>query len=256
MEYSSAGDEDALFGLAASYLRTAINDRGGEWRATFVIGDEPALLSRSLSAVRRARAVLLRAVAELPVDDRQRLGRRHPRHRGADSRRRSRARRSAASCRAGASIGSACAARTARRSCASAIRCTCCPSEDFRRGELFGRFIVGHAGQRVVPALGHACEHGMARLAHRAPCGRELRSVAARDGAREDLGPAHGAHDVPLRRDDQRRGAAESAVPRWAASSTSRGSTATSCRASTRRAWARASTGGSATSRCSPLSRA
>ena len=45
VEYSSAGDEDALFGLAASYLRTAINDRGGEWRATFVVGDEPALLA-------------------------------------------------------------------------------------------------------------------------------------------------------------------------------------------------------------------
>jgi NTE family protein len=45
MEYSSAGDEDALFGLAASYLRTAINDLGGEWRATAVIGDEPAVLA-------------------------------------------------------------------------------------------------------------------------------------------------------------------------------------------------------------------
>jgi NTE family protein len=45
MEYSSAGKGDALFGLAASYLSTAINDRGGEWRATLVIGDEPALLT-------------------------------------------------------------------------------------------------------------------------------------------------------------------------------------------------------------------
>jgi NTE family protein len=45
VEYSSAGDEDVLFGLAASYLRTAVNDRGGEWRATFVVGDEPALLA-------------------------------------------------------------------------------------------------------------------------------------------------------------------------------------------------------------------
>jgi len=45
MEYSSAGQGDALFGLAASYLSTAINDRGGEWRATLVIGDEPALLT-------------------------------------------------------------------------------------------------------------------------------------------------------------------------------------------------------------------
>jgi NTE family protein len=43
MEYSSAADSDSLFGLAASYLSTAINPLGGEWRATVVIGDEPAL---------------------------------------------------------------------------------------------------------------------------------------------------------------------------------------------------------------------
>jgi NTE family protein len=45
MEYSQAADSDALFGLAASYLRTAINPLGGEWRATFVLGDEPALIA-------------------------------------------------------------------------------------------------------------------------------------------------------------------------------------------------------------------
>jgi NTE family protein len=45
VEYSSSSDEDAVFGLAASYLRTAINDRGGEWRATFLVGDEPAFLT-------------------------------------------------------------------------------------------------------------------------------------------------------------------------------------------------------------------
>jgi NTE family protein len=45
VEYSSAANEDALFGLAASYLSTAINDRGGEWRGTLVVGDEPALLT-------------------------------------------------------------------------------------------------------------------------------------------------------------------------------------------------------------------
>jgi NTE family protein len=43
MEYSSAADSDSLFGLAASYLSTAINPLGGEWRATVIIGDEPAL---------------------------------------------------------------------------------------------------------------------------------------------------------------------------------------------------------------------
>jgi NTE family protein len=45
MEYSSAADSDSMFGLAASYLSTAINPLGGEWRATVVIGDEPALIS-------------------------------------------------------------------------------------------------------------------------------------------------------------------------------------------------------------------
>lgn len=45
MEYSSAADSDALFGLAASYLSTAINPQGGEWRATLVVGDEPALMT-------------------------------------------------------------------------------------------------------------------------------------------------------------------------------------------------------------------
>jgi len=45
MEYSSAADSDSLFGLAASYLSTAINPLGGEWRATVVIGDEPALVT-------------------------------------------------------------------------------------------------------------------------------------------------------------------------------------------------------------------
>jgi NTE family protein len=45
VEYSSATDQDALFGLAASYLRTEINERGAEWRATFFVGDEPAFLT-------------------------------------------------------------------------------------------------------------------------------------------------------------------------------------------------------------------
>jgi NTE family protein len=43
LQYSSSADEDALFGFAASYLRTGINDRGGEFRSTLVMGDEPGL---------------------------------------------------------------------------------------------------------------------------------------------------------------------------------------------------------------------
>jgi NTE family protein len=45
VEYSSGGGEDALFGFAASYLKTALNRAGGEWRATVVVGDEPAFLT-------------------------------------------------------------------------------------------------------------------------------------------------------------------------------------------------------------------
>jgi len=45
VEYGSSSDEDAVFGLAASYLRTAINEMGGEWRATFFVGDEPGFLA-------------------------------------------------------------------------------------------------------------------------------------------------------------------------------------------------------------------
>ena len=43
MEYSSAGDDDAQFGLYLSYLKTAMNSRGAEWRSTIGIGDEPSL---------------------------------------------------------------------------------------------------------------------------------------------------------------------------------------------------------------------
>lgn len=45
LQYSSSGDANSTFGLAASYLRTAINERGGDWRATIVLGDEPAFLT-------------------------------------------------------------------------------------------------------------------------------------------------------------------------------------------------------------------
>lgn len=39
--YSSVTDENTRFGLAVSYLRTGVNDHGGEWRATFLLGEEP-----------------------------------------------------------------------------------------------------------------------------------------------------------------------------------------------------------------------
>ena len=61
MEYSSASDADALFGLAASYLSTAINELGGEWRATFYVGDEPGLVSDLYQPFGERRPVFHRA---------------------------------------------------------------------------------------------------------------------------------------------------------------------------------------------------
>ena len=237
MEYSSAGDEDALFGLAASYLRTAINDRGGEWRATFVIGDEPALLSdyyqpfgeRGLyffapslnfqsnifnvweDDIRVTEAQIREGELELGI------GRELP---------------SWAEYRFGVR------ARTARRSCASATALL--PAEDFRRGELFGRFSVDTMDSVSFPRSGTLASMEWRGVARGTARRRALRPDAARGRAREDLGPAHDAHDVPLRRDDQRRGAARIGCSARAASSISRASTATSCRASTWRASARA----------------
>jgi NTE family protein len=43
IEYSAAGDDDTQFGLYLSYLRTAMNSRGAEWRSTLGLGDEPSV---------------------------------------------------------------------------------------------------------------------------------------------------------------------------------------------------------------------
>jgi NTE family protein len=43
LEYGSIGDDENLFGLSLSHLRTAMNDLGAEWRSTIKIGDEPAI---------------------------------------------------------------------------------------------------------------------------------------------------------------------------------------------------------------------
>jgi NTE family protein len=45
LRYSSASDEDALFGIALGYLRPAINPLGGEWRAVMQFGDEPGFFA-------------------------------------------------------------------------------------------------------------------------------------------------------------------------------------------------------------------
>ena len=45
VQYSSSSDIDSVFNLAASYLRTAINSLGAEWRTTVFVGSEPAFIA-------------------------------------------------------------------------------------------------------------------------------------------------------------------------------------------------------------------
>jgi len=45
VRYTSASHEDTKFGVAASYLKTELNDKGGEFRATFLLGVEPGFIA-------------------------------------------------------------------------------------------------------------------------------------------------------------------------------------------------------------------
>jgi NTE family protein len=45
LKFRASGDDSVMFGLAVSYLRTAVNELGAEWRTTAKIGDEPALMT-------------------------------------------------------------------------------------------------------------------------------------------------------------------------------------------------------------------
>lgn len=45
LRYTAVSDENTRFGLAASYLRTGVNELGGEWRATFLLGEDPGFQS-------------------------------------------------------------------------------------------------------------------------------------------------------------------------------------------------------------------
>ncbi|MDH3419825.1 MAG: patatin-like phospholipase family protein [Gammaproteobacteria bacterium] len=43
LQFNASGNQDVLFGVSASYLRTALNPKNGEWRATAAVGAQPAL---------------------------------------------------------------------------------------------------------------------------------------------------------------------------------------------------------------------
>ncbi len=43
LQFNASGNQDVLFGVSASYLRTALNPKNGEWRATAAVGAQPTL---------------------------------------------------------------------------------------------------------------------------------------------------------------------------------------------------------------------
>jgi NTE family protein len=45
LHYASSSTVDTIFTMAASYLRTELNQHGGEWRATLALGDEPQVFA-------------------------------------------------------------------------------------------------------------------------------------------------------------------------------------------------------------------
>ena len=210
MEYSSAADSDALFGLAASYLRTAINPLGGEWRTTIIIGDEPALISdlyqpfgskglyfytpsfilesnqfnvyigdqRVTEAQLREATVEFAIGRELPTWGEYRFG--------------VRATKGEFDLRVGDP--------------------SFISDEDFRRGEFFGRFSVDTMDSVSFPREGSS-----ASLEYRLSRQRPLAADADFDqlllaGSYAKTWGAHGADDSALRHDDQRRSVRQPAV--------------------------------------------
>ena len=169
MEYSSAADSDSLFGLAASYLSTAINPLGGEWRATVVIGDEPALVADLYQPFGAEGALFLRAVAVSRVDAVQRLRGRRAHHGSAAARGDARVRR-----RARAPDLGRVPVRRARRQ--GRVRSARRRSDADLRGRVSARRVLRpllgrHDGQRLVSARGVAALARMARVAA-AACSR------------------------------------------------------------------------------------
>ncbi len=213
MEYSSAGKGDALFGLAASYLGTAINDRGGEWRATLVIGDEPALAHESLSAVRTQGPVLRRAGARSRIDP---VSTCTTATIGCSQ---AQKRQATLELAVGRELPSWGEYRFGIREASGSYELRVgdpayMPDENFRVGELFGRFSVDTMDSVSFPRQGTLASlewRGSRRGPLSADADFDQVLVSAR--AREDLGPVHDPDVVALRRDDQRHCAGQRPVP-------------------------------------------
>jgi NTE family protein len=152
VEYSSAGDEDALFGLAASYLRTEINELGGEWRATFVIGDEPALLVDLYQPLGPKGLYFIAPALNFESNqfnvffDDQRVTEAQVREANLEF-------------AVGRELPSWAEYRFGVRSAVGEVRLrvgdpTYLPDEDFRRGEFFGRFAVDTLDSVALPRAG------------------------------------------------------------------------------------------------------
>ncbi len=251
MEFSSAANSDSLFGLAASYLSTAINPLGGEWRATVVIGDEPALIA-DLYQPFGPKGLYFYAPSLIFESTQFNV------YEGDERVTEAQLREATLEFAVGRELPTWGEYRFGLRAAKGAF--------DLRVGDPTLHLRGGVPARRVLrPLLGR---HDGQRLVS-ARTGRSRRSNGGRRASGCSQADADFDQLLVSRARTRRPGAGTrcsrrcATTPRsaarrptagcsaWAASSTSRASTATSSRASTRRAWARATTGASATSRCS-----
>ena len=152
LEFGSSGDRDPLFGLSASYLSTARNERGGEWRATLALGDERELAADFHQPLGRRGAYFVSPAVSI-------RGRRVNLSSNGDTIGSLRLREASLEAAAGREFGVWGEIRAGLRGGPGEIGVqvgdpALLPEERFRKGEIFGRFSVDTIDSVTFPTDG------------------------------------------------------------------------------------------------------
>jgi NTE family protein len=191
LHYASSSVADTVFGLAASYLRTGINELGGEWRATLAVGDEPSAvvdfyqpLGPQAAFFVESRAGAASSIFNLFTDDRVATS--------------FDIRETTLEVSAGRVFRSAAELRGGARTVEGDYRLrvgdpALLPNSGFRRRELFVRLEADELDSVAFPRAGYSAAVEW-RSAHAAPAGADgkfeqisLRAQAARTWGRQTL---------------------------------------------------------------------
>ncbi len=202
MHYASSSAADAIFTLAVSYLRTGINERGGEARATISLGDEPGVLADFYQPLATKGAFFFESELSWQSTVSYLFAGSHVatsfdiRDQGLELAA-GRVMRSAAEIRAGFRAGTG----------DYQLRVgdpLLLPESDYRRGEVFLRFSVDTLDSVAFPRMGSAAAFEWRSSSNGRLCRCGFRAgLVARD-CREDVATQYAARNTALRRDDQR----------------------------------------------------